>query len=155
MVYIEPVHLGWKPLIESWYEEHAEDVPDEVRDFIRASLLQVFEVALKHIRKNCKEVIASVDANLVQSCLRLIDAFLGELDFKKKDGIPNPKRAMGTYLCFAVVWSIGANLHDDSRQSFNVMIKMQLKKLIDHLPEMDVYELGINKELHDFQPWKE
>lgn len=155
MVYIEPVHLGWKPLIETWYEEKEEELPEEIRDFIKTSLLQVFEVALKHIRKNCKEVIASVDANLVQSCLRLIDSFLNNLDFKKKDRIPNPKRAMGTYLCFAIIWSVGANLHDDSRQAFNVMIKMQLKKLIDHLPESDVYELGINGELHDFQPWKD
>jgi dynein heavy chain, axonemal len=115
MVYIEPVHLGWKPLIDSWYEDREETLPDDIRGFIRESLLKVFEVALKYVRRNCKETIASVDANLIQSCLRLLDAFLRELDFKKKDGVPNPKRAIGTYLCFSIIWSLGANLHDDSR----------------------------------------
>ena len=27
MVYLEPVHLGWKPIIKSWYEHNIDEIP--------------------------------------------------------------------------------------------------------------------------------
>ena len=37
-----------------------------------------FKDNLPFLRKDCKEIIASVDANLVKSCLNLIDIFFNE-----------------------------------------------------------------------------
>ena len=72
---------------------------------------------LPALRKQCKEMVPSVDANLVASCLKFLQTFLGSdgIDLNRtKDKLPNAKKAVLTYLAFSVVWSLGANVHDDS-----------------------------------------
>ena len=156
MVYMEPVHLGWEPLIESWWEDNEETadegIPEVHRNYIKESLLKVFTTTLPQIRKKCKEVIGSVDSNLVQSCLRILNAFLSSLELKKKDAYADAKKVVSNYLVFSIVWSLGANLFDDSRSDFNALIKPQLKKLTT-LPDGDIYEIGINRSTHEFEPW--
>jgi hypothetical protein len=55
----------------------------------------------------------------------MLHAFLGKsgIDLEKnKDKMPNPQKAALTYLSFSVIWSLGANLHDDSRTRFGEVI---------------------------------
>jgi Dynein heavy chain AAA lid domain len=73
------------------------------------------------IRKKCKEMVSSVDNNLVTSCLNLLETFLSTkgLDLKKTAAnLQFPNKAVMTYLCFSIIWSLGANLHDSSRPGF-------------------------------------
>lgn len=34
MVYMEPIHLGWEPLIKTWYEQKTEIIPAQFLDLI-------------------------------------------------------------------------------------------------------------------------
>lgn len=75
-------------------------------------------VMIPFIRRNCKEMVTSVDANIVSSLLNLVTSFLGiedgRLDLNKAQ-LENANQVVMNYLTFAVAYSIGANLHDSSR----------------------------------------
>jgi len=82
MVYMEPVHLGWEPILETWaftFRESSRDKESEelkVAPYVNSLIDKVhlfFKENFPFLRKDCKEVIPSVDNNLVQSCLNLID----------------------------------------------------------------------------------
>jgi len=154
MVYLEPVHLGWAPLIDTWQEQMAEVIPEPhlttIVDVVRAIAASM----LPFLRKHCREVVPSVDANLIQSCLNLLTIFLGEggLDLKKAT-LTNPQKTVHTYLAFALIWSLGANLQDDSRAPFGESLRVQLRKKFPDFPDGDVYEYGIDAELHRLEPW--
>lgn len=72
MVYIEPVHLGWEPLIDTWKIKMEEVIPANHLDTIVKNIKRVFNKLLPVLREDCKEVVKTVDANLVQSCLNLV-----------------------------------------------------------------------------------
>lgn len=72
MVYLEPIHLGWKPLIKSWYEHNTEVIPLQFLDLIVKHVENIFDKLLPFVREQCKEIIESVNVNLVQSCLNMI-----------------------------------------------------------------------------------
>lgn len=86
MVYMEPVHLGWQPLLESWYEEMKGEPtadppipPTIIEPYLtecRNILKDIFTRMLNIIRNSCKEMVQSVDTNLVSSCLKLITIYL-------------------------------------------------------------------------------
>jgi dynein heavy chain len=72
MVYLEPIHLGWKPLIKTWNESMVEVIPNLYLDIIVRNVEGIFDKLLPFVREQCKEVIESVNVNLVQSCLNMI-----------------------------------------------------------------------------------
>lgn len=71
MVYMEPVYLGWEPLVTTWGEEQEGAISEKHLPFIVATLKTALKYLLPRIRKHCKEMIPSQDCNLVQSCLNL------------------------------------------------------------------------------------
>eukprot|EP00971_Amphidinium_carterae_P316494 6291228-Amphidinium_carterae.1 len=65
MVYLEPVHLGWQPLVDSWAEKFREKFP-QFSESLRKWVTDICSKALPFIREKCKEApgIASTDTNL-------------------------------------------------------------------------------------------
>ena len=59
MVYLEPVYLGWEPLVHTWIEEMDGVIAKKFLPFIRTSLIQGIRELLPKIRRNCKEMITS------------------------------------------------------------------------------------------------
>jgi len=111
---------------------------------------------IPRLRKQCREVVQSVDANIVQSYLNLLRTFLGSegIDLKKAN-LPFPERTVMTYIAFCAIWSLGANLHDASRAAFGEALRSGLKKRFPELPDGDVYDYGVDPELHKLEPWGE
>jgi dynein heavy chain len=60
-----------------------------------------------------------------------------------------------TYLAFSIIWSIGANLHDDSRLRFSAAFKSEITQIMPEFPDGDIYEYGIDPTTHKFEPWSE
>lgn len=106
------------------------------------------------IRKRCKQVVAAVEANLVQSYLSLLATFLGPdgADLRKSS-VTEPQRVLHTYLAFCAVWSLGANLQDSSRAAFGEALRPLIRKHFPEYPDGDVYEWGVDPEHHKLQPW--
>jgi dynein heavy chain len=86
MVYIEPVHLGWEPLVDTWKEKMVEVIPPNHLENIVKNVKKIFTKMLPVLREDCREVVESANCNLVQSCLNFIQSFLNPevLDLKKQ-----------------------------------------------------------------------
>ena len=98
----------------------------------------LYKENLGPIRKNCKENIASVDVNLVQSGINLVEVLFeqmketygvdaGKLSHYECDNLSN------MILAFAFVWSVGGNLTDQPRENrdfFSNQMKPKITKLI-------------------------
>ena len=99
-----------------------ERFPEQI-DTICSTVTSVFKDGLSFIREECKEIVPSVDANLVTSCLNLLEAFLTSenLDLKK---VVSPDKVVMVYLTFSIIWSLGANLYDTSRKNFHRFLKL-------------------------------
>mmetsp|Transcript_17277 Transcript_17277/g.12259 ORF Transcript_17277/g.12259 Transcript_17277/m.12259 type:complete len:565 (+) Transcript_17277:2768-4462(+) len=155
MVYLEPVHLGWQPFIQSWKEKMEDRISPDHLDKITSTVHELIEKLLPIIRKKCKELITSVDANLVSSCLKFIEIFLDKdnINLDNKEKILQPEKVIYTYVAFSVIWSLGANLHDDSRSLFSEYFKQEMQKFLPEFPDKDVYEYGIAQDIHKLEPW--
>lgn len=51
MVFLEPVHLGWEPLLESWYEKSIDKIIEPYLTDIKRILSEVITKMLGVIRK--------------------------------------------------------------------------------------------------------
>ena len=82
----------------------------------------------------------------MSSCLKLIQIFLNKdvIKLDDKEKVPEPENVIATYVAFAVVWSLGANLHESCRIIFGSYLKGEIGNHMDGFPDGDVYEYGIN-----------
>jgi dynein heavy chain len=124
----------------------------------------LFRDNLDMIRKNCKENIASVNVNLVQSCINLVEVLYDQM----KESYGNDIHKLSSYeldnlvnmiLIFSFIWSAGGNLTDnpkDNRDFFSREIKQKVLKLLQTFPiEGEVYDYYIDFKLKEFRPWSE
>jgi dynein heavy chain, axonemal len=65
MVYMEPVHLGWKPLIKTWNEVNVDVMPSNFLDLIVKNVEGIFDKLLPFVKEQCRETIDSAIVNLV------------------------------------------------------------------------------------------
>ncbi|CAK9043200.1 unnamed protein product [Durusdinium trenchii] len=143
MVYLEPVHLGWKPLIQTWAEKFEAKFPKYAKD-IGKWALSACEEALPYIREECQEApgIPSMDANLVQAYLRMLTAFISETHQLMPEGEGKPikqdddaLKLVRIYTAMCAIWSLGANLHENSRSKFVSRIRPRLQLFCPEIPD--------------------
>jgi len=158
MVHLEAVHLGWSCLIASWEEKMVDEIPEEFLKPLCKNINEICSIMLPFVRKNCREMVGSVDANLINSVLNLISSFIGteggRLDLKKSQ-LPDLQNVVMNYLTFSLCWSLGANLHDSSRQTFSDKFRQEMKKRFLQYPDGDIYDYGIDPETHKLGRWEE
>ena len=88
MVYMEPVALGLQPLVKSWLNT----IPAKFKEkktftpTLDALFKKYLEPVIKFMRKNCPEPVPTVDNNICQSLMRILDCYFVEYiedDIKK------------------------------------------------------------------------
>ena len=78
MVYMEPESMGLAPLVSSWLNT----LPAKVKasKFVVMELQKLYDEmiddACYFMRKNCPELVKTVDNNVAQSSMRLLDTFM-------------------------------------------------------------------------------
>jgi dynein heavy chain len=164
MVYLEPVHLGWKPLISTWAEKFQDRYPKYAEN-LGKWVLQICEDALPFIREECQEApgLPSQDNNLVQSYLRMLTAFIsdGHQVVCAEEGKPTKSdedeaKLVEMYCALCAIWSLGANLHENSRKKFIDFLRPKLKKFCETVPsDTDLYMSCVSDEDVKFQSLRE
>lgn len=153
MVYIDPVHLGWEPLIESWAYEFKKQLPS-LADHVITNTRKLIKSLLPFVRSDCKEEVPSMNSNLVTSCLNLITALVRqELIVKKRPD--DAETLTNLYMIFAVTWSLGANLNDQTRLLFDKKLRFEMESLYRNFPYQNtVYDYCVDDDMCEFVSWE-
>lgn len=89
MVYMEPSSIGNQPLITSWLEVLHEPIrvlkPKTTVQILTKLFDKYIEASIKFMRKNCTEPVPSVNNNIVQSCMRILDCYFAP--YKNTDAV--------------------------------------------------------------------
>jgi dynein heavy chain len=153
MVYLDPVHLGWVPVLETWAIKYKEQMP-KYADLVVNSVKDMLAKLLPFVRNECKEEIGSVNVNLVTSCLNLLTALLKEEKIAKKRP-DDAEKLIYLYIIFCITWSVGANLSDSSRPSFDKKFRFEMESIYREFPiDSTVYDYCIDDDMVEFVPWE-
>ena len=89
MVYMEPSSIGNQPLITSWLEVLHEPIrtlkPKTTVQILNKLFDKYLEACIKFMRRNCPEPVPSVNNNIVQSCMRILDCYFAP--YKNTDAV--------------------------------------------------------------------
>ena len=154
MVYLDPVHLGWEPLIDTWSVNFKKQLDGKLSDHVVEQAKKFIKILLPFVKSECKEEIPSSSTNLVTSCLNLIGAMVRqELIAKKRPD--DAENLINLYLIFAFTWSLGANLNDNSRSVFDKKLRTEMEVIYRHFPYSNtVFDYCIDDDMCEFVPWE-
>ena len=130
MVYMEPGALGDDPLIKSWMNT-CPDTFKKAKKLIptlEGHFKKYLSDILKFTRKNCPEPVITVNNNLVQSQLRILDCYFAdyhESEIKKvsQEDVEELEEMLECLFVFSLIWSIGVTTTAAGREKFNKRLR--------------------------------
>ncbi|KAJ3227682.1 Dynein heavy chain 7, axonemal [Clydaea vesicula] len=121
MIYMEPVKIGWRnTLLVSWLKKDL--FSEEEKKLIIGHFDWLVAPCLTFIRRNCTEIVDSLDSNLVSSLINIFESFYKEPFTETSDERTLTKYLQGIFL-FSLVWSIAATINETSRNKFDNFLK--------------------------------
>ena len=110
--------LAWINTLESWKEEQT--------DHLIHLFTMFLEKILSFVRKNLKELIVTVDNNLISSTCMLISALIPPNSPRLHDEFQIFKRFLEKVFVFAITWGIGGALDSRSTLRFDQQVSSEL-----------------------------
>lgn len=156
MVYIDPIQLGWRPLVESWMQ----NVPEKkLNEPLKENLFELFDKYLEKIlnfaQRNCQYLIHQVDVSKVSMLLSLLTAMTAEIG-----GLPLMEREEAkSCLCkifiWSTLWSVGCNFVADSKESLENHIRETVKDNPNaHIPDSSLWNYQISEQTKTWKLWE-
>ncbi|XP_067216276.1 dynein axonemal heavy chain 7 [Linepithema humile] len=127
MIYMEPVSLGWTPLLISWLNTLPATFGERMKSHLKDMYLR-FCPPLLHLIRRCgaKEMVTMPDANLTRSVMHLFDCFLDDFHDEKYVGalsdLDMRAQVEGSFF-FSCIWAMGVTLMVDYREWFSVLFR--------------------------------
>lgn len=161
MVYMEPGALGNDPLIKSWLNT----IPPgfKAKKTFVPTLENLFkkylETGIHFMRKNCVEPVQTVNNNICQSLMRILDCYFAEyFDTEVKKVTPEEieeiESVIEALFIFAFVWSIGSTTNLEGRERFsNKVRELSKDSKFKFPPEGVVYNYQFNREKKEWVNW--
>ena len=132
IIYMEPKGLGLDVLMQSWLDR----MPPITPVIVKSKLTYYFDIYLQpcisFLRSYIKELVPTVDNNLAESLMRILDCYLEP--YYPMEGRPNPSDVMVADLItcieplfiFALIWSVGATTNEQGRLRFDAYLRQEL-----------------------------
>ena len=129
IIYMEPRGLGLDVLVQSWLQKFPSCLPQ----LVKSKLTYLFDLFLQpsigFLRTNLKELAPTVDNNLCESLMRILDCYLEP--FQPLDGREKPTDIMisdfttciDALFIFALVWSVCITTNETGRKMFDAFIR--------------------------------
>jgi dynein heavy chain len=131
MVYMEPESLTLSPLVFSWIERLPELLPESLKSDLLVLFDTYLEAGLTFMRRFTKESAVTVNCNIAQSLMRIIDTFVLKLNVPEGFEPPKPEVIksvadnMTSIFLFALVWSVGATTDEIGRSKFSNFVRSE------------------------------
>ena len=130
MIYMEPGALGNDPLIKSWLLS----VPPgfKAKKSFLPTLENLFkkylEIGIAYMRKNCLEPLPTINNNIAQSLMRILDCYFAEYfetEVKKvtPEEVEDIESCIEPLFIFAFIWSIGCTTNLEGRERFSIKVR--------------------------------
>lgn len=155
MVFMEQIHVGSEPLISSWMSTPLAEEFGPYMEVLVGLMKTYTSKAIDFIDDFTKSKLPSSMINLTQSMIRLTQAIL----IRHKDEIlkheKQKNRVCNYIFAFVLVWSVGGNCHDASRQLFHEFLTQNVwTQIIDEedIPA-SVYDVCLDLVGIRFIPW--
>lgn len=129
---------------------------------IRKLFEKYLDSCIKFMRKHCPEPVPSVNNNLVQSCMRLLDCFFS--NYKNTDAktitepeIEDLESMLEPLFIFSIIWSIGCTTTPEGRAKFSDHIRQLMGKDNEHRfpSEGSVYDYCYDRPGKQWLKWDE
>ncbi|XP_077275021.1 dynein heavy chain at 36C [Temnothorax americanus] len=152
MIYMEPVSLGWTPLLTSWLNTLPPSFTEEIRSHLKGMYLR-FCPPLLHLIRRCgaKEMITMPDANLTRSVMYLYDCFLD--DFRDEKYVSalfdlDMRAQVEGCFFFSCIWTMGVTLMVNYREWFSMLFRALAER---EFPREVRQRFGISPEIDDLK----
>ncbi|XP_072334730.1 dynein axonemal heavy chain 7 [Scyliorhinus torazame] len=126
MVYMEPLMMGWKPVMVSWMNKMPPGVRPMHKELIEGLFDRMVPACLQFVRKAAKELAPTSDTSLVRSLMNIMDCLMEEFTDAAKIKQMNERDICswleGIYL-FSLIWSIGATSIEEDRLKFDKLAR--------------------------------
>ncbi|CAB0035335.1 unnamed protein product [Trichogramma brassicae] len=127
MIYMEPVSLGWEPLLLSWMNTLPKSFGEHRKTQLRDMFLRFCPVLLYFIRRcGVKEMITMPDANLVKSVMHLYDCFCDDFTdeayVEKISDLEMRAQIEGCFF-FSCIWALGSTILPSYREKFSLLFR--------------------------------
>lgn len=131
IIYMEPKGLGLDVLVQSWIEK----IPHCIPQLMATKLNYLFDTylfpSIQFLRTNLKELAPTVDNNLAESLMRILDCYLHP--FHPVEGQPPATDIMiadavttiEAIFIFALIWSVGATTDEKGRAMYDAFLRQE------------------------------
>eukprot|EP00736_Rhodelphis_marinus_P009962 Rmarinus@m.13206 len=123
MVYVEPEHVGWKSLVQSWIAKLPADTLKNQADMLLELTDWLIPGSLEFVQRNCFEPVPAGEMMHVASFLNMLKSTLGKFitNQEEYDGLGNKDlvRLVESQFVFSVIWSVACTTNDAGRRKFD------------------------------------
>jgi dynein heavy chain len=119
------------------------------------------EDACYFLRKHILEPVTTVDNNICQSTMRIMDSFFSdyvetEIKLVTSDNIDELEAMLSELFIYAFIWSLGVTGDSASRKKMNVYIREKITELeIDFPEEASVFDWCFDIKSATWMKWTE
>ena len=155
MVYMEQVHVGMLSLVRTWEVTVLKELIGLQNAKRTAAMIDShLEAMIDFIRYECKEKVATSNIQLTSSLLNL---FVATIKFESDPKLlAQDAEIMTAVLLWCFVWSVGANLVDESRSKFSNWLRSRFAAVAPaRYASMldDPYDVYIDISLKEVKSW--
>ena len=129
---MEPRGLGIDVLLQSWLERLPAITPILVRSKLTYLCDSYLQPTITFVRTQLKELATTVDNNLAESLMRILDCYFAS--YYPVEGRPIPTdgsiadlvTCIDSVFIFALVWSVGATINEEGRRKFDSFLRQEM-----------------------------
>eukprot|EP00854_Cymbomonas_tetramitiformis_P002297 gene2297-3019_t len=150
----KPSLLGWRPCMVSWLATLSGGVTDAHKERMTAMFDWLVPPMVRVATRICKMMCPMQEINIVMSLMRLYAALLAP-EFNDPNVIAEMNDNMvsvwlDSLFLFSLVWSLGGDLDDEGRKTFDKMLR---RMLVGDIPaELKPYSKGTQQKVTQLFP---
>ena len=154
MVFMEQVHIGSDALIMAWMEQVCRKVIPVNAEYCYRLIEKFVSPIIEFIDKNGKEKVKISKGHRISTFLNMMTSLL-----QKERGVDDSRNdvyeLININFCFACVWALAGNIHDEGRQQVNDFLMKHLSTLLGSIPaDASAFDVVVNNTSSTLVLWE-